>query len=135
MKRREFMAAAAAAVVLPAGARAAGLDYTPGLVDARLAAGEVVFVDFYADWCSTCRSQARTMDALKAANLAYEAGITFVQVDWDQYADGALAQRLAIPRRSTLVVLKGDQELGRVVAGTSEKDIRALMDIALGAVS
>ena len=32
---------------------------------------------------------------------------------------------------STLVVLRGDQELGRIVAQTGEADIRALMDLGL----
>jgi hypothetical protein len=40
---------------------------------------------------------------------------------------------LNIPRRSTLVVLKGDQELGRIVAGTRKGDIKALLDRALQA--
>lgn len=38
-----------------------------------------------------------------------------------------------MPRRSTLVVLKGDQELGRIVAITSTDKIKALMDTALAA--
>jgi thioredoxin 1 len=40
-----------------------------------------------------------------------------------------------IPRRSTLVVLKGNKELGRIVAGTAKDDIKALMDLALQAAS
>jgi len=59
--------------------------------------------------------------------------VTFIDVDWDAYGDSDLAQRLNIPRRSTLVVLRGDQELGRIVAGTSRADIQALMDVALSA--
>jgi thiol-disulfide isomerase/thioredoxin len=135
MKRRDFLAVTTAATLLPATLRAAPIPYVPGLVDERLAAGETVFLDFYADWCSTCRSQSRTMDSLKAANPAYEAAITFIQVDWDTYQDDALTTSLGIPRRSTLVVLKGDQELGRIVAGTREAEIKALMDTALAATS
>jgi hypothetical protein len=75
------------------------------------------------------------MDDLKAANPDYEARITFIQVDWDVYKDDALTVSLAIPRRSTLVVLKGDQELGRIVAGTGQTEIKALMDLALTAGS
>ena len=33
-----------------------------------------------------------------------------------------------------LVVLKGDKELGRIVAGTGKDEIKALMDVALAAV-
>ncbi|SLN75900.1 thioredoxin family protein [Roseisalinus antarcticus] len=129
MIRRSFLAL----VLLPVAAMAAPLDYSPGLVQQRLAAGETLFVDFKADWCTTCRAQTRVMDALKAADPAYEQQITFVEVDWDQYGRSELAQSLNIPRRSTLVVLRGDRELGRIVAGTSQAEIQALMDLALGA--
>lgn len=135
MDRRSFLAlSAAAAAVLP-GMALAELDYTPGLIDAELAAGKTVFVDFAASWCSTCAAQERIIGALKAENPAYEANIVFVRVDWDQYRRDDITTSLAIPRRSTLVVLKGDQELGRIVAGTGRDQIKALLDTALGAAT
>ena len=114
---------------------AAAEEYTPGLVKERLAAGEVVFVDFKASWCTTCARQERVIGSLKAANPAYESAVTFIDVDWDQWGNGDLARELAIPRRSTLVVLQGDQELGRIVAGTAESEIKVLMDKALDAAT
>lgn len=136
MKRRDFLTAAAGfSLALPFAARAEFLIYTPGLVEQELAAGKTVLVDFWASWCTTCAAQHRVIDALKAQNPAYEQAITFVQVDWDVYAEEALSKRLSIPRRSTLVVLKGDQELGRIVAGTSRIEIKALMDTALKAAT
>ena len=98
----------------------------------RLAAGEILLVEFYAPWCSTCRAQERQIDALREENPAYDAAMTFVRVDWDTYGRGDLAQSLQIPRRSTLVVLRGEAELGRIVAGTRRADIQALMDLGLG---
>lgn len=134
MKRREFIAlssVALAAISLPA--FAAPLDYSEGLVKSRLASGETLFLDFKASWCNTCAAQERVLNRLKAANPAYEANITFVNIDWDQFSRAALTKRMRIPRRSTLVVLKGDQELGRIVAETAETRIKALMDVALAA--
>jgi len=131
MNRREVLIMGAAATLLAGRAGAEMLEYTPGLVDQRLADGETLFVDFYASWCSTCRSQGRTIQALRDANPAYDEGMTFVKVDWDVHSGSALSQRLQIPRRSTLVVLRGEEELGRIVAGTREADIRALMDRGL----
>lgn len=134
MKRREFMGLAAATALLPIAARASEtLDYTPGLVRERLAAGETVFIDFKASWCTTCRAQERVIGQLRAENTAYDDAITFINVDWDEYGRGELANELNIPRRSTLVVMKGEEELGRVVARTSRSDIQALMDTALAA--
>ena len=72
---------------------------------------------------------------LKAENPDYEANITFVNIDWDTYGRSSFAQRLNIPRRSTLVVLKGDTEVGRLVAETREDRIKALLDAALNAAT
>ncbi|MEM9788432.1 MAG: thioredoxin family protein [Pseudomonadota bacterium] len=134
MKRREFMGLTAAVLVAPMAAKASEtLDYTPGLVRERLAAGETVFVDFKASWCTTCRAQERVIGQLRADNPAYDEAITFINADWDEYGRGELATELNIPRRSTLVVMKGEEELARVVARTSRGDIQALMDTALAA--
>ncbi len=136
MKRREFLiVSAGAAATLPMAATAELLDYTPGLVKERLAAGDTVFLDFKASWCTTCKAQERVINALKADNPAYDQAITFINVDWDDYGNSALSRDLNIPRRSTLVVLKGDQELGRIVAQTSKAQIQELMDSALSAAT
>ena len=136
MNRRELIATASALALIPSTSLAIGIrEYAPGVVQEELDAGNTVFVDFYTTWCATCRAQHRVIGALKSENPAYEQAISFVQVDWDVYSRSKLSRRLKIPRRSTLVVLKGDQELGRVVAGTSTASIKALLDIALAAAT
>ncbi|MDJ0640197.1 MAG: thioredoxin family protein [Paracoccaceae bacterium] len=131
MDRRTFLASTAA--VIAAGPALAFRNYGPGIVEKELKAGKTVFVDFAADWCSTCRAQEAKIRKLRKENPAYDANVTFIRVDWDKYGNSKLANRLNIPRRSTLVVLKGDQELGRIVAGTRENEIKALLDTALAA--
>ena len=132
MKRRDFIALGGASLgALAAPAWAGPLQYTDGLLKAHLAAGDTVFLDFKASWCSTCAAQERLLQGLKAQNPAYEANITFIDVDWDQYGRSDLVRRLKIPRRSTLVVMKGDQEYGRIVAQTGVDQIKQLMDGAL----
>lgn len=136
MNRRHFIAlgtATLAAPFLPVAAHAAPLEYSEGLVKKHLAKGDTVFLDFKASWCTTCRAQERVIQSLKDQNAAYEKNVVFVNVDWDDYGNAALTKNLNIPRRSTLVVLKGDQELGRIVADTSKKAIKSLMDTALTA--
>lgn len=132
MNRRDFLASAAAlAALMPMAVAAETVPYTPGVITDALARGETVFVGFSADWCSTCKAQERVMDKLRADNPAYDAAMTFVRVDWDQYKKHDVTKSRNVPRRSTLIVLKGDQELGRVVAGTSADAIKELMDLGL----
>lgn len=107
--------------------------YVPGMAESAMEAGEVIILDFWASWCSTCIAQERVIAALMAENPDYASKIRFIVVDWDQHGDGPLSRSLRIPRRSTLVALKGRQEIGRIVAGTGKAQIKALFDTALAA--
>jgi thiol-disulfide isomerase/thioredoxin len=132
MKRRDFLAAAAATVLAPMAAFAKGFTtYKPGLIQAELKAGKTVFVDYSAVWCSTCKRQERVINALRDADPKYDASMTFVKVDWDDFGRHDVSRSRKIPRRSTLLVLRGDKELGRIVAGTSKGAIKELMDRGL----
>lgn len=132
MKRRHFITAAAALTFAPLAAHAADyVTYKPGVIENALAEGKTVFVDYSATWCSTCKRQERVIDALRTADPKYDAAMVFVKVDWDDYGSHEVTKSRNIPRRSTLLVLRGQSELGRIVAGTAEDDIQALMDIGL----
>lgn len=138
IKRRDFLIVSGAAALIPLAARAGdgvGTAFEPGMVEAALAEGRTVFLDFYTTWCGTCDRQERVINALRADNPAYDKAITYIKVDWDQHSRSDLAQRLRIPRRSTLVVLRGDAEIGRLVADTREDKIKGLLDAALTAAS
>lgn len=131
MNRRTLLAAAAACAMAPLSALADFVDYTPGAIDTALAEGKTVLVDYAADWCSTCARQERVINALREANPAYDQAMTFVRVDWDEYRDHEVTVFRDIPRRSTLILLRGDEELGRLVAQTGEAEIKGLLDTGL----
>lgn len=132
MNRRAFLASAGAFALAPLTASAAGfVDYTPGLIDTALRDGKTVFVDYSADWCSTCLRQERVISALRQQNGAYDSAMMFVRVDWDQFKNAEVTTSRGVPRRSTLLVLRNNDELGRLVAATSESQIKALMDRGL----
>jgi len=120
MKRRTFLGLFAALAFAPTVLFASSgmVDYTPGLIKSELAAGKTILVDYAADWCSTCKTQERAIKKLRADNPKFDENITFIRVDWDDYKSEEVTTSRNIPRRSTLIVLKGDQELGRIVAGT-----------------
>ncbi len=132
LNRRQICAAAFAATLVPMSAFAEGFsDYSPGDIEDALERGETVLVDYSASWCSTCKRQERVINALRAQDPAFDASLTFIKVDWDTYGRHAVATARNIPRRSTLIVLRGDEELGRIVAGTGTGEIRALMERGL----
>lgn len=132
MNRRLFLLGATALTCAPLAASAAGfVDYTPGAIKAALAEGKTVFVDYSAPWCGTCKRQERVVNALRAADPAYDAAMTFIKVDWDTYKKHEVTKSRGIPRRSTLLVLRGGDELGRIVAGTSQDQIKELMNVGL----
>ena len=132
MNRRTLLGTIAALALSPIAAIAGGfVDYTPGLIEKELAAGKTVFVDYSATWCGTCKRQGRVINDLRAKDGAYDDAMTFVKVDWDTYKNADVTVFRSIPRRSTLIVLRGEDELGRVVAGTSEAQIKELMDKGL----
>ncbi|MEM7240660.1 MAG: thioredoxin family protein [Pseudomonadota bacterium] len=135
MIRRTFLGTVAAVAMLPMAALAETIDYTEGAIQAALNEGKTVFVDYAASWCSTCKVQEGRIAALKDENPAYAENITFFRVDWDEFGRAPVSTDRNIPRRSTLIVLKGDQELGRIVAGTGKKQIQKLMDTALAAAT
>ncbi len=133
MHRRMFLTglaglAGAGLIAGPAAAALKLVDYSPEKLQALRAAGEPVLLDFYASWCTTCRAQERVIESLMDGG-AYGT-VTVMRVDWDTYQTSQLVKDMNIPRRSTLVLLKGDKELGRVVAQTSEASIKGLLDKA-----
>lgn len=135
MKRRTFitgsLAVGATVAALPALAGAGFQSYKPGLIKKALARGETVLVDYSATWCGTCRRQARVIDELVKENPKYKSAMRFIKVDWDTYSGHAVTKSRNIPRRSTLLVLRGNKELGRIVAGTGKAQIKALLNKGL----
>lgn len=133
MHRRTFLATGLALGLSPLAAFASGgfVDYTPGLIKSELAAGKTLLVDFSAKWCSTCARQERVINALRSENPDFDAAMTFIKVDWDAYGRHDVTRSRGIPRRSTLILLRGNDELGRIVAGTSEAQIKSLLERGL----
>jgi thioredoxin 1 len=131
LTRRTLLLSGLALPLLPFGARADIVPYTSGLAETAMEQGKRIVLIFGADWCSTCRRQERIMSDLRAANPRYDAELTLIRVDWDTHGTGPLSRAMQVPRRSTLIALRGQTELARIVAGTGQAEIKALMDKAL----
>jgi len=95
--------------------------------------GKIVLLDYCSRCCSTSAAQKRVLAALEAENPGYEQKIAFYKIEWDVCGKDTRTMDPKIPRRSTLVLFKVRKELGRIVAGTSRIDIKALLEIGLAA--
>lgn len=146
MTRRWFISLVAGAFLLPSLAFGAGENATQDLSEGLSPGGTVTYtpeihefvkksnqpyiLEFYATWCGTCRAQDRAIKRLRAQNADYDT-ITILRVNWDAYRNEPVARDLNIPRRSTLVLLTGEQEIDRVIASTRMRDLQDLFDQGL----
>lgn len=133
LTRRTTLALMAAlaglAVTRPASAAAHVIDYSETTLAELAASNQPYLIDFFATWCSTCAAQERVLNGLADESPAY-AAIPILRVDWDQHSRGDLVRQMGIPRRSTLVMMRGTTELGRLVADTRRDAIAGLLDLA-----
>ena len=70
------------------------------------------------------------MSALLDGSPEYQA-VTVMLVDWDTFKNAPIISELKIPRRSTLVMFKGGEEVSRVVAQTSQSAIAEMFDAVI----
>ena len=116
-------AAAVFAVVLSVVANLAlALEIKPysaqALAEAK-AAGKPVALHFHADWCPTCRAQAKVFDSLKADSSL---PVTILVADYDRERE--LKQKLGVRTQSTLIVYRGEAERARLAGETSAEKLK-----------
>lgn len=87
------------------------------------AAGKSVLVDVRASWCPTCRQQKPIVEGLERE----EPNLVVYEIDFDTAKD--LLQKFRVRYQSTLIVFKGDKEVGRSTGDTDPAHIRALVEL------
>ena len=70
------------------------------------------------------------MSALIANNPEYSS-IKIIRVDWTEHRKSLVVKELRIPRRSTLVMFKGGEEIARVIAQTNKDAIEDMFKAAI----
>jgi len=131
MNRRAFLLTSAATLALPHIAQAfTVLEYTPALWDEVRATNDTVILNFRASWSLTDEIKLELIAKLIAENPDYNS-LTFITVDWDTFGQSQLANRMRVTRNATLVVMKGNEEITRLVNEPYERKIRAFLDAAL----
>jgi thiol-disulfide isomerase/thioredoxin len=101
--------------------------YTPKAFGEAQKAGKSILVDITAPWCPVCRAQKPILADL-AADPKFKDLVVF-EVDFDNQKDAVRAFKAQT--QSTLVVFKGEKEVGRSVGDTHRKSIAALVASAL----
>jgi thiol-disulfide isomerase/thioredoxin len=125
MTIRSFLAAmllvlASGVLGLPA---AADTPFSPAALAEAQKSGKPVLVEVFAPWCPTCKAQNAVLDQLKGDTRFKD--LIRLRVDFDSQKDALRA--LGANSQSTLIVYKGETEVGRLVGETSPEAIEALL--------
>jgi thioredoxin 1 len=90
-------------------------------LDDVVAATDVVFVDFYADWCGPCRMLEPVVE-----RLAAETDATVAKVDVD--ANQQLAAAYGVRGVPTLVLFADGEPVEEIVGVQGEERLRSLVE-------
>ena len=89
-----------------------------------------VVVDFWAEWCGPCKMMAPVFEKLAAE---YEDKVGFAKVDVDENQE--YAAKYGIRGIPTLLVIRGGEEVDRIVGYSPEDEIRTRLDSILAPTS
>ncbi len=122
--RFAFMPLAIAVYLIAGQAMAGGKEaFSQVAFEAAERAGGPILVDVAASWCPTCRAQAPILDQL-VSEPEFKNLQVFV-LDFDSQKDAL--RMFGVQQQSTLIVFKGDSEVGRSVGDTGKASIEALL--------
>ena len=127
--RRSALIAFAAigfAATLPAFALQSSKFTSAALAEAQKA-GKPILVEISAPWCPTCKAQKPILSRL----LSSDKFKAFVALDMDFDSQKDDLKALKAQTQSTLIVYKGDKEVGRSAGDTDAASIEALLAKAL----
>lgn len=100
--------------------------YTEAALAQAQNANQPVAIHFHADWCPTCRAQAKVLKSLGA-----EPGLDLTVLVANYDTEKELKKRFKVRAQSTFVMLHGQQERYRLLGDTSQETIRNALKAAL----
>ena len=129
-RRSAFAILAFSAIAAAAPALAAGNPpepYTQAAFETAQKAGKPILIDTYATWCDICARQAPIIDKL-LGEPQYKNVVEF-KVNFDTQKD--VMRKFNARVQSTLIVYRGDKEVGRSVGETQSEWIDDLLSKSL----
>ena len=132
LTRRPFMLTAIGAVLGLAAfaqgpALAIGRPFSAAAFAEAKRAGKPILIEVSATWCPVCRVQKTILAPLLAQPRFSE--ILVMEIDFDRDKD---ALRLVNARiQSTLIIYRGEDEMGRSLGDTNPQSLESLLTMAL----
>ena len=114
-------------LLFTASAQAESSVYTQAKFDALQKEGKPILVAIHANWCPTCRAQAKIITPL--LDTAKYKSVTALRVDFDDQKD--IVKNFKATQQSTLIVFKDGKEVGRSTGETSAAEIEKLVQKTL----
>lgn len=99
----------------------AGQPYNEKAFNEARSAGKPVLINVTAPWCPTCRQQKPIIGAIEQERPS----LVVFEVDFDSSKN--VLRKLRVRSQSTLIVFKGEKEVGRSTAETDPERLRALI--------
>jgi thioredoxin 1 len=96
---------------------------TDGNFEQAINGGQVVLVDFWAEWCGPCRRLAPTVDELAGE---YDGKIVVGKLNVDENPD--VSGRFSIRGIPTLLLFKGGQVVEQVVGLADKAALKKVLD-------
>lgn len=121
------LALVAAAWAVPAFAGSEPVPFTQEAFDAAQKAGKPILVDTYATWCDVCARQKPIIDKL-LLDPKFKDLVTF-RVNFDTQKD--VMRKFNARVQSTLIVFRGDKEVGRSIGETQAEWVEDLLEKTL----
>lgn len=103
------------------------VSFTRAAFAAAQKAGKPILVDITAPWCPTCKAQQPILRQLMKD--AKRSELVIFEVDFDSQKEAV--RSFDARSQSTLIVFKGETEVGRSVGDTNPASIAALLEAAL----
>jgi len=104
-------------------------SFTPERFAALQAEGALILLDVFADWCGTCAQQQRILAAYQEEYP--DVPLHILEIDFDSQKEHV--RRFRVPRQSTLILYRGEEQLWFSVAETNRARIFAALNEAAAA--
>tara|TARA_B110000438_G_scaffold179603_1_gene171667 strand:+ start:553 stop:924 length:372 start_codon:yes stop_codon:yes gene_type:complete len=96
-------------------------NFTKEIFENAKASGKTIVINSYEVWCGTCSKQTKILDQ---AEKEFK---NIIFLSYEQSKNKDIAQSLKVKHWTTIVVYKGNKEVGRIMGQTDKKIIYSII--------